>query len=479
MAKKRTGKKAHRRLDTTDVQDFLEKSTREERQGLLVDGVPDAELFFVDKGGEETVAAAVKAGQLPRSRKEAARQKVLRSAAILAAAHNAKPAAKQVPRKPKGSVLAQQQAAQQRGKQAGAGAGKKGGSGAAAKGAAAAAPTLDVWDEPTEAGDGWTAGLLPGKRQKRGAAPSVRQRQLAAAAGGAIVPAAAGRERARAAVPAVEIDPAGCSYNPDVELHQEAVAAAVAAENRKLLDKASEGLGFELEPVAPPRTVDYDVETDELALLQTLEGGADGGEEQQQDGQQQEGSDNEDDAIGAAAARHRQEAEKKTRKDRNREKRRREAEDALQEQRKLKAQRRELQSLAQIQAELEEEEAEKEAARLRRKLDQEERLAAEPPRLSKHRFQPMPLQVLTSDELAGSLRRLKPTAMLAKDRFKSLQKRALIEPRRKIEQKKQGKRVEYVHGERAEKAQERQAELAELRAARKKAAKAAKAASKQ
>lgn len=30
-------------------------------------------------------------------------------------------------------------------------------------------------------------------------------------------------------------------------------------------------------------------------------------------------------------------------------------------------------------------------------------------------------------------------------RFKSLQKRALIEPRRKIEQKKQGKKVEYIH----------------------------------
>ena len=43
-------------------------------------------------------------------------------------------------------------------------------------------------------------------------------------------------------------------------------------------------------------------------------------------------------------------------------------------------------------------------------------MAAEPPKLSRHRFQPMPLQVLTSDELAGSLRRLKPTAMLAKDR---------------------------------------------------------------
>lgn len=32
-----------------DVEDFLEKSTREERQGLAFEGVPDADLFFVDK----------------------------------------------------------------------------------------------------------------------------------------------------------------------------------------------------------------------------------------------------------------------------------------------------------------------------------------------------------------------------------------------------------------------------------------------
>ena len=145
------------------------------------------------QAGEEDVAAAVKAGQLPRSRKAAARQKVLRSAAILAAAHNATPAAKVVPRKPKGSVLAQQR----RTKQA---AGSKGGKAAAAGDAAAA---LDIWGEAAEEGDGWTAGLLPSKRQKRGPAPSVRQRQLVASAGGAIVPAAAGRERPRAAVPAV------------------------------------------------------------------------------------------------------------------------------------------------------------------------------------------------------------------------------------------------------------------------------------
>ena len=31
--------------------DFIEKSTREERQGLVFEGVPDADLFFVDKVG--------------------------------------------------------------------------------------------------------------------------------------------------------------------------------------------------------------------------------------------------------------------------------------------------------------------------------------------------------------------------------------------------------------------------------------------
>jgi hypothetical protein len=31
------------------VDDHLEKFTREERQGLVVEGIPDADLFYVDK----------------------------------------------------------------------------------------------------------------------------------------------------------------------------------------------------------------------------------------------------------------------------------------------------------------------------------------------------------------------------------------------------------------------------------------------
>ena len=62
-------------------------------------------------------------------------------------------------------------------------------------------------------------------------------------------------------VAAVEVDAPGCSYNPDRVQHQDAVAAAVAAEVRKALER-------DLAAQPPPRTVDWQPETDPLALLQ-------------------------------------------------------------------------------------------------------------------------------------------------------------------------------------------------------------------
>jgi nucleolar protein 53 len=55
---------------------------------------------------------------------------------------------------------------------------------------------------------------------------------------------------------------------------------------------------------------------------------------------------------------------------------------------------------------------------------------------------PVPTQVLTSDEVGQGLRRLKAFPMLATERFKSLQKRGLVEPRRPVGQRERsGKRV--------------------------------------
>jgi hypothetical protein len=52
-------------------------------------------------------------------------------------------------------------------------------------------------------------------------------------------------------IKAVEVDPGGCSFNPDVEQHQDAVALLVEQEMRKVLRQ-------ELAPKAPPLEADAD-----------------------------------------------------------------------------------------------------------------------------------------------------------------------------------------------------------------------------
>ena len=69
-----------------------------------------------------------------------------------------------------------------------------------------------------------------------------------------------------------------------------------------------------------------------------------------------------------------------------------------------------------------------------------EKQAEGPPRLGKTPFAHEPVHVLLSEELNGSLRSLKATSMLARDRFKSLQKRGLLEPRTRV-RKHVGKRI--------------------------------------
>jgi len=55
-----------------------------------------------------------------------------------------------------------------------------------------------------------------------------------------------------------------------------------------------------------------------------------------------------------------------------------------------------------------------------------------PKRLGKHKFVEPDTNVLTSDELVATLRELKPDGNLLRDRFKSLQRRNIIEPRNRV-----------------------------------------------
>ncbi|KAF0906676.1 hypothetical protein E2562_012250, partial [Oryza meyeriana var. granulata] len=48
------------------------------------------------------------------------------------------------------------------------------------------------------------------------------------------------------------------------------------------------------------------------------------------------------------------------------------------------------------------------------------------------RFEPAPVQVVLTEEISGSLRKLKGCCNLARDRYKSIEKRGILAPSKKI-----------------------------------------------
>ncbi|MCD7465426.1 hypothetical protein HAX54_001272 [Datura stramonium] len=85
----------------------------------------------------------------------------------------------------------------------------------------------------------------------------------------------------------------------------------------------------------------------------------------------------------------------------------------------------------QLKAEAKRERIRNRKRHLRRVTAKKEKLKSCPPRLGKRKFEPAPAQVLLSEEITGSLRKLKGCCTLARDRFKSLEKRGLVVPSKK------------------------------------------------
>lgn len=397
------------------VDDFLETKTREARLGPRVETLPDAALFTVD-----AVPQGVAPGKEMKrmTRKELARSKLTRSQAIIKAAGKADPVGVQAYAKKK-----------------------------APKGLMKSKEIVVVANEDkavTVAKEGEYDLFAKGAgefnlRNKSIVAVQTRKKRLRNAA-------------------AVEIDAAGCSLNPDHDAHQEALAEAVAAEMRKQYDK-------ELLPVAPPKTIaweDYE-HRGELERLLVEDDDDEDGEASESD------SDSEDGGRGARPAR------KKTIKDRNKQARNRALQKELEAKRQEKKHRRDLENLKQITDEVHGYEQDLNDRLERRRADMEDMINTQPPRLGKHRYKPMPVQVLTTDELqasGGSLRKLKPTNVLAVERYKSLQRRGIIEPR--VRTLKTGKQKKYIiHSQGATKAQERQDEILKIRKQRKEMKKSA------
>uniref|UniRef100_A0A8C2HF31 Ribosome biogenesis protein NOP53 n=1 Tax=Cyprinus carpio TaxID=7962 RepID=A0A8C2HF31_CYPCA len=180
-------------------------------------------------------------------------------------------------------------------------------------------------------------------------------------------------------LPAVEVIAPGGSYNPDFFSHQDLLREAHEVELKK--QKAEEKLARQL-------AVNEDKATEESTFKEQVEGLI---EEEEIEPQEPEG-DTEDTVMGPTATQ-----EKKTEKQRKKE----------------KAQRIKVKKPNGLVGEV---------VTCCSLIGIESVLFV-------RRFQTPDLDVQLSDELASSLRSLKPEGSILKDRFKSLQKRNIIEPR--------------------------------------------------
>ncbi|XWS07583.1 hypothetical protein CRYUN_Cryun41cG0001400 [Craigia yunnanensis] len=212
-------------------------------------------------------------------------------------------------------------------------------------------------------------------------------------------------------IPAVEVESPGCSYNPSFESHQDSLAQAVSEEMQKVYKN-------ELGPQPVPLTVMGEVIDEGDKYFMEAD---DGSDDEMNEENLSEGED-------PATEKRPSKTRRVTRVELNKRARRKELQRKEAEAKKAKELSEDIDSLPNILQEIAKEDEEKQKKHLRRVISKQERLKACPPRLGKYKFQPAPPQVLLSEELTGSLRKLKGCATLARDRFKSLEKRGLIPP---------------------------------------------------
>ncbi|KAJ3590380.1 hypothetical protein NHX12_008331 [Muraenolepis orangiensis] len=224
-------------------------------------------------------------------------------------------------------------------------------------------------------------------------------------------------------VPAVEIIDPGGSYNPDFFSHQALLLKAHEVEVKK--EKEEQKILRQL-------AVDNDDKATEETVFQ----------EQVEGLEEEDGEDNPEDVDDGCALGILNLVEKKTEKQRKRERQMK-----VKEQRRMAVlyttgQHQQLFQLRSIKLSLRQREQRTKQRQTQRRANQEaEKYTAR--RLGKLKFKAQDLEVQLTNELTGSLRTLKPEGSVLKDRFKSLQKRNLIEPRERAKFKPRLK-VKYV-----------------------------------
>ncbi|XP_028635346.1 ribosome biogenesis protein NOP53 [Grammomys surdaster] len=236
-------------------------------------------------------------------------------------------------------------------------------------------------------------------------------------------------------LPAVEVIPAGASYNPTFEDHQALLREAHEVE----LQREKEAEKLERQLALPTSEQAATQETVFREMCEGLLEESDGeGEDELGCAGQPEADDGATETSPTSGAGPEKRMEKKTEQQRRREKAARKLRLQQAALRAARLQHQELFRLRGIKAQVARRLAElarrREQRRIRRLVE-----ADKPRRLGRLKYQAPDIDVQLSSELSGSLRTLKPEGNILRDRFKSFQKRNMIEPRERAKFKRKYK----------------------------------------
>ncbi|CAL6411806.1 unnamed protein product [Bathycoccus prasinos] len=231
----------------------------------------------------------------------------------------------------------------------------------------------------------------------------------------------------------VQVDEAGCSYNPPEDLRNEVIMKAAAKEIAKDYKE-------QLNPVRPPL---LGQKADALRIKELYYETGFGDEDDEDEDEDDEGKVNAKKNKSAANT-----SEKLNKAARNKRARHQQLQKEIEERKQLKKQRRDLSELKSITKDIAEKEKRDEMKRHRLHLTRKEREETQPRRLGKHKYEEDLPEVLFTEQVNGNLRTLHGAHALLKDRLKSYQRRELIEPRKRQIKKKSKMLMKYEPGAR-------------------------------
>ncbi|KAK8844750.1 hypothetical protein IAR55_006600 [Kwoniella newhampshirensis] len=232
---------------------------------------------------------------------------------------------------------------------------------------------------------------------------------------------------------ALEIPEAGLSYNPSAESHAKLMQQAVEEEMEVLkreaeLEEHVKKLGGVIEARKNDKTVS------EFAAGMLVGVGETTGD-----------SDSEDDDNEASTA-IKKPSKRKTQAQRNKALKQKAIEEALKAEKEKRKLANSVSSVAAFKKDVErraKELKEKEEAAKLAKKEKERQLKKGGEKIGKYRVVKNRVEVQLGEDLAESLRQVKPEGNLFKDRFLALQKRALVEPRVPVLPKRTNRTKEY------------------------------------